>query len=66
MKLTEQALEQLNHFCTNSLSQYARARNFDYGPLKRDNVSQLSKYITHRLIDEEEVIKCAQIGRAHV
>ena len=44
MKLTEQALEQLNHFCANSLSQYARARNFDYGPLRRENVSQLSKY----------------------
>jgi len=66
MKLTEQALEQLNHFCTNSLSQYARARNFDYGPLKRDNVSQLSKYITHRLIDEEEVIKCAHSKFAYL
>ena len=35
---------------------YARARNFDYGPDRRDNVSVLSPYLRHRLILEEEVL----------
>ena len=35
---------------------YARERNFDYGPDRRDNVSVLSPYLRHRLILEEEVL----------
>lgn len=36
---------------------YARERNFDHGPEKRENVSLLSPYVRHRLILEEEVVR---------
>jgi hypothetical protein len=57
MKIRELALQQLKDFSENFLGNYARDRNFDFGPDKRTNTSFLSKYITHRIIDEEEVIK---------
>jgi len=59
MKIREQALQQLKDFSENFLVNYARDRNFDFGPDKRTNTSCLSKYITHRIIDEEEVLKSA-------
>jgi len=59
MKIREQALQQLKDFSENFLANYARDRNFDFGPDKRTNTSCLSKYITHRIIDEEEVLKSA-------
>jgi len=59
MKIRELALQQLKDFSENFLSNYARDRNFDFGPDKRTNTSCLSKYITHRIIDEEEVLKSA-------
>ena len=59
MNLRTEAVSHLNHFCENFLSQYSKSRNFDYGKDKRDNTSCLSKYITHRIIDELEVIKSA-------
>ena len=66
MKIREQALERLKSFCENNLGQYAKSRNFDYGPERRDNISNLSRYITHRLIDEEEVIKSAHSKFAYL
>ena len=51
------ALDKLNHFVENNLSEYSKLRNFDYGPDKRSNVSCLSPYITHGIINELEVIK---------
>lgn len=59
MRIRTEALNHLNHFCENFLSQYSKSRNFDFGKDKRDNTSCLSKYITHRVIDELEVIKSA-------
>jgi deoxyribodipyrimidine photolyase len=56
MNIRGEALNQLEQFVKNNLSLYATERNFDYGPQKRTNTSNLSKYITHRVIDEEEVI----------
>jgi len=50
MILREQSLAKLKEFTENHLSNYAKSRNFDYGPDKRDNVSNLSKYITHELL----------------
>ena len=66
MQLRDQALERLKSFCENNLGQYAKNRNFDYGPERRDNISNLSRYITHRLIDEEEVIKSAHSKFAYL
>ena len=51
------ALEKLNLFVENNLSEYSKLRNFDYGPENRSNISCLSPYITHGIINEEEVIK---------
>jgi hypothetical protein len=51
------AIEKLNEFIEKNLSEYSKLRNFDFGPEKRSNVSCLSPYITHGIIDEREVIK---------
>ena len=53
------ALNQLNNFVDNNLSEYSKLRNFDFGPEKRSNISCLSPYITHGIINEEEVIQKA-------
>ena len=66
MSLREQGLARLKEFAENHLSNYAKSRNFDYGPSKRDNVSNLSKYITHRIIDEQEVIRTAHSKFAYI
>ena len=50
------AVDKLNHFVENNLSEYSKLRNFDFGPDKRSNVSCLSPYITHGIINELEVI----------
>ncbi len=51
------AIEKLNHFIENNLTDYSKLRNFDYGPESRSNVSCLSPYITHGIISEKEIIK---------
>ncbi len=51
------ALDKLNYFVENNLSEYSKLRNFDYGPGNRSNISCLSPYITHGIISEKEVIK---------
>ena len=50
------ALERLDNFINNDLSNYSKLRNFDFGPNKRSNISCLSPYITHGVISELEVI----------
>ncbi len=51
------ALDKLNYFVENNLSEYSKLRNFDYGPDNRSNISCLSPYITHGIISEKEVIE---------
>jgi hypothetical protein len=51
------AIEKLNHFAENNLTDYSKLRNFDLGPEGRSNVSCLSPYITHGIISEKEIIK---------
>ncbi len=51
------AIEKLNHFIENNLTDYSKLRNFDLGPESRSNVSCLSPYITHGIISEKEIIK---------
>ena len=50
------ALQRLDNFINNDLSNYSKLRNFDFGPNKRSNISCLSPYITHGVISELEVI----------
>ena len=51
------ALDKLNYFIENNLSEYAKLRNFDFGPKNRSNISCLSPYVTHGIVDEKEIIK---------
>ena len=51
------AIEKLNHFIENNLTDYSKLRNFDLGPEGRSNVSCLSPYITHGIVNEKEIIK---------
>ena len=49
--------ERLTDFEENHLKDYAHERNFDYGVKNRNNVSCLSPYISHGIIQEKEIIK---------
>ncbi|RPG03569.1 MAG: DNA photolyase [Pelagibacteraceae bacterium TMED246] len=51
------AIEKLKNFIEKNLSEYSRLRNFDFGPSKRENVSCLSPYVTHGVLNEIEIIK---------
>ena len=51
------ALDRLESFVENNLAEYSKLRNFDFGPEKRSNISCLSPYITHGIINEQEIIK---------
>ena len=50
------AIDKLNSFVELNLTDYSKLRNFDFGPSKRSNISCLSPYITHGIINELEVI----------
>ena len=50
------AVDKLDYFITNNLSEYTKLRNFDFGPDNRSNTSCLSPYITHGTINELEII----------
>ncbi len=60
------ALARLDSFAPRAGRAYANARNFDFGPDNRNNVSMLSPYIRHRLVMEQEVLAAVlqQHGRA--
>ena len=53
----EKALESLEVFINTDIVNYSTKRNYDLGPLNRNNVSCLSPYISHRLINEYEISK---------
>lgn len=49
-------LNRLSAFVPHAGHDYASTRNADHGPGHRNNVSQLSPYLRHRLITEREVV----------
>ena len=51
------AIEKLDNFVEYNLTDYSKLRNFDFGPENRSNISCLSPYITHGIINEKEVIE---------
>ena len=51
-----EAVEKLNYFIENNLIEYSKLRNFDFGPDNKSNISCLSPYISHGIINELEVI----------
>ena len=50
------AVDKLNNFIEQNLTDYSKLRNFDFGPSNRSNTSCLSPYITHGMLSELEVI----------
>lgn len=50
-------LERLRTFAPHAGRDYARLRNYDLGPDQHIHVSQLSAYLRHRLVTEEEVLQ---------
>ena len=53
----EKALESLEIFLNQDIINYPSKRNYDFGTIDRRNVSCLSPYVSHRLIDEYEISK---------
>ncbi|MEM9183871.1 MAG: FAD-binding domain-containing protein [Pseudomonadota bacterium] len=52
-------LERLDAFLPRAGRRYQRDRNFDLGPDRRDNVSCLSPWLSHRLLSDWEVVQTA-------
>lgn len=52
----EAALAALERFLPHAGRDYARRRNYDLGPGRHGNVSQLSPWLRHRLLTEREVV----------
>lgn len=50
-------LRRLVAFSPDAGRSYASWRDYDFGPSRRDNVSMLSAYLSHRLVLEEEVLR---------
>jgi len=50
------ALKKLDDFIEKNLLEYTKLRNFDFGIQNRKNISNLSPYVTHGLINEIEII----------
>ncbi|MDZ4791294.1 MAG: FAD-binding domain-containing protein [Hyphomicrobiales bacterium] len=53
----EAALARLQTFIPDAGRHYAARRNYDYGPSNRSNISQLSPYVRHRILTEQEVVQ---------
>ncbi len=52
----KEAVNKLNYFISNDILDYTSKRNYDLGPENRNNVSMLSKFITHRVLNEYDII----------
>ena len=57
MNIFEKANNKLKIFLDNNLSTYHELRNYDFGIDNRYNVSQISKYISHRIIYEYDILE---------
>ena len=57
MNIFQEANNVLENFIMNHLDSYHRLRNFDFGIENRSNVSQISKYTSHRILYEYDIIK---------
>ena len=56
-KSNQESLDILDQFIANNIRYYSSKRNFDFGPDNRSNVSLISPYISHRILNEYQVIK---------
>ncbi len=57
MNIFDEANHVLDDFIFNHLDSYHQLRNYDYGTGKRTNVSQISKYTSHRILYEYDIIE---------
>ena len=57
VKSNEDSFGLLDDFISNNIHNYSSKRNFDFGPKDRSNVSQMSPYISHRILTEYDVVK---------
>ena len=57
MDIFKEANLRLEDFIQNNLDSYHELRNYDFGVHNRTNVSQISKYTTHRILLEYEIIE---------
>ena len=53
----EKATEDKSRFIQKGLRDYSSKRNYDFGPKSRENTSNLSKYISHRIINEYDLVR---------
>ena len=53
----EKAAEDKSRFIQKGLKNYSSKRNYDFGPKSRENTSNLSKYISHRIINEYDLVR---------
>ena len=49
--------EDKSKFIQKGLKDYSSQRNYDFGPKSRENTSNLSKYISHRIINEYDLVR---------
>ena len=56
MNVFEEANNRLDNFINYKLSSYNKLRNYDYGIKDRTNVSQISKYTSHRVLLEYDIL----------
>ena len=57
MNIFDEANDLLDNFIFNHLHSYHQLRNYDYGIENRTNVSQISKYTSHRILYEYDIIE---------
>ena len=57
MNLFNEANNKLVYFINNNLAAYHELRNYDYGIDNRSNTSQISKYVSHRILYEYDIIE---------
>ena len=51
------ANSELDEFLDKNILKYSQLRNFDFGVNKRDNISHLSKFISHRILFEYDLVE---------
>ena len=56
MNFYEKAIIKSEFFIKDSILKYDQLRNYDFGPTKRDNVSGLSPFFSHRILFEYHLI----------
>ena len=57
MNIFAESEYRLDTFINNNLASYHKLRNFNYGASNRSNVFRISKYTSHKILYEYEIIE---------